>query len=141
MAAKKSRKVNVNESSGFGLNLGDLLKAKGLEQEDDAAETATPTEDTSSSLPETLDFSQTEKVVLRHERKGRGGRLVTLVTGLQLSDAGLKLFAKEVRRSFGCGATVEGENIALQGDHLERARSYLERKGIKRIILGSRPRK
>ena len=135
MVAKKSRKISVDDAPSFGLNLGDLLKIKKKEEN-----TETATIPKAKAPPQKLDFSHSEKVVLRHQRKGRGGRLVTLVSGLNFPQEGLQQLVKEIRRSFGCGANVEGEDLVLQGDQLEKTRMFLERKGIKRIILGSRPR-
>lgn len=75
------------------------------------------------------------KVVVRRERKGRGGKTVTVVSGLA-ADA-LEKTAKRMRKSLGCGSSVEGETIVLQGDQTDRAAAWLEGEGIKRVVRGS----
>jgi translation initiation factor 1 len=78
------------------------------------------------------------RVVVRRERKGRGGKTVTVVEGLSLEGEVLEAFARELKRALGCGAVVEGVVIVLQGAHEERARAYLEERGAKRVVLGTR---
>jgi translation initiation factor 1 len=78
------------------------------------------------------------KVVVRRERKGRGGKTVTVVEGLGLEDEVLEAYARELKRALGCGALVEGAVIVLQGAHEERARAYLEERGAERVVLGTR---
>ena len=76
------------------------------------------------------------KVVLRRQRKGRGGRTVTLVEGLDgFSEEHLEELASEMRKALGTGATLEGENVVLQGDLRERAKLWLEERGVKKIVL------
>jgi translation initiation factor 1 len=66
------------------------------------------------------------KVIVRKERKGRGGKTVTLVEGV-LPHAREQL-AAEMKRALGCGARIEGESIVLQGDLVERAKAFLDAK-------------
>jgi translation initiation factor 1 len=105
--------------------LAELLKAKGF------AETISPTAGLSPSLSREADFdlSNAGKIVLRRERKGRGGKTVTLVTGLTLSAPRLELLARALRKSLGCGSTVEQGAIVLQGDIIVRAQQWLLKHG------------
>lgn len=77
------------------------------------------------------DLSGLGRVRLRRERKGRGGKTVTLVEGLEsLGDEAREALAVELRRGLGCGSTVEGETIVLQGDQQERAEQWLRKRGL-----------
>jgi translation initiation factor 1 len=75
------------------------------------------------------------KVVVRRERKGHGGKTATLVDGVV--PAQRERLSGEMKKAFGCGARVEGESIVLQGDIADRACSWLEKRGAKRIVRGS----
>src|SRR5687767_12926324 len=66
---------------------------------------------------------------LRMEKKGRGGKTVTVVYGLPQNDAFLKELAQELKRTCGTGGAVAENTIELQGDLRARVREYLEKKG------------
>lgn len=76
------------------------------------------------------------RAVVRLERKGRGGKEATVVEKLELAPATLRAWADELKRALGCGGAVEGDAIALQGDQRERARRWLEAKGVRKVIAG-----
>lgn len=67
---------------------------------------------------------------LRMEKKGRGGKTVTLVFGLPRNAAFLKELAQELKRACGTGGAVVDEGVELQGDLRERVRECLEKKGF-----------
>jgi translation initiation factor 1 len=76
-----------------------------------------------------------EKVIVARSKKGRGGKTVTLVTGvLAKARDGL---ASDLRKALGCGATVDGEEIVVQGDQVPRVRTFLEARGARKVIVGS----
>ncbi len=62
---------------------------------------------------------------VHQERKGRGGKTVTILGGLHLGEAELQALAQKLKKALGCGASVEGESIVLQGEQQERAIRYL----------------
>ena len=66
---------------------------------------------------------------LRMEKKGRGGKMVTVIDGLPRNDAFLKELAQELKRSCGTGGTVADGAIELHGDLRERLREVLGQKG------------
>jgi translation initiation factor 1 len=76
------------------------------------------------------------RAVVRLERKGRGGKEATVVEKLDLSPAERERWAGELKRALGCGGSVEGDAIALQGDLRERVRDWLERRGVRKVTLG-----
>ena len=66
---------------------------------------------------------------LRMEKKGRGGKTVTVVYGLPDNQPFLKELASELKRACGTGgATVEG-GVEMQGDLRDRLRDVLTKKG------------
>jgi translation initiation factor 1 len=67
--------------------------------------------------------------VLRLERKGRGGKTVTVLAGLPRNAAFLAGVASELRRACGTGGTATDEAVEIQGDHRERLRTLLAAKG------------
>ena len=128
MAKKKKTKVDTNggDSGGFG-GLGSLLQASGLEGGGTAAAAAPAKPAGKPRKP--------GRVVLRREKKGRGGKVVTTLTRHKLDEAAAKALAKRLRKALGCGATVEGDEVVLQGDQRDRAADLLEGEGWK-VVRG-----
>ena len=73
------------------------------------------------------------RAVIRYQRKGRGGKETTLVEKLGISPSELDTWLKDLKRELGCGGSVEGAAIALQGDQRARLPKWLERRGVARI--------
>jgi len=63
--------------------------------------------------------------------KGRGGKTVTLVTGVPLAADALAALASELRRTCGSGGTVKDGAIEIQGDHTDVLVSELAKRGYK----------
>ena len=51
------------------------------------------------------------------ESKGRGGKVVTLVTGLPVTSADLAVLATKLKKRCGTGGTVKDGVIEIQGEH------------------------
>jgi translation initiation factor 1 len=66
---------------------------------------------------------------LRLEKKGRGGKTVTVIYDLPHNATFLKNLAQELKRACGTGGAVSENTIELQGDLRERVREYLIKKG------------
>jgi translation initiation factor 1 len=75
-------------------------------------------------------------VRLLRDRKSRGGKSVTLITGLTGSPAALTDLASNLKRLCGTGGTVRGDVIEIQGDFRERLKVELERRGYTVKIAG-----
>ncbi len=67
--------------------------------------------------------------VLRLEKKGRGGKTVTVVAGLPRNAGFLAALAAELKRACGTGGTATEEAVEVQGDHRARLRPLLAAKG------------
>jgi translation initiation factor 1 len=66
---------------------------------------------------------------LRTEKKGRGGKTVTVVYGLPENDEFLKKLCQDLKRTCGTGGTVVEGGVELQGDLRERVRAALGAQG------------
>jgi translation initiation factor 1 len=75
-------------------------------------------------------------VRLLRDRKGRGGKTVTLVAGVVGSETVLSALASDLKRMCGTGGTLRGEVIELHGDVRERIKPELERRGYTVKIAG-----
>lgn len=67
---------------------------------------------------------------LRMEKKGRGGKTVTVVYGLPNNAEFLKALCGELKRTCGCGGATTEDGVELQGELRDRVRGYLEKKGF-----------
>jgi len=67
---------------------------------------------------------------IRREVKGRGGKTVTVASGFQLDDDGLKQLAAELKRRCGTGGSAKDGEILIQGDHRETLLAELKQKGF-----------
>jgi translation initiation factor 1 len=67
---------------------------------------------------------------LRMEKKGRGGKTVTVVFGLPNNSEFLKSLCGELKKACGCGGAVTEDGVELQGELRERVRPILEKKGF-----------
>jgi len=72
-----------------------------------------------------------EKVTvrLRLEKKGRGGKSVTVVDGLPRNREFLAALAAELKRACGTGGSHDETAVELQGDHRGRLRDLLAARG------------
>lgn len=75
-------------------------------------------------------------VRVRRESKGRGGKTVTVITGLPLNEAGVKTLATELKKRCGTGGTMKDGVIEIQGDHRELLLAELASRGYKAKAAG-----
>lgn len=75
------------------------------------------------------------RAVVRYERKGHGGKDMTRIEKLELDDKTLTAWLKELKGALGCGGIVDERSILVQGDHRERVKTWLEKRGVTRITV------
>ncbi|OPZ86656.1 MAG: translation initiation factor Sui1 [bacterium ADurb.Bin429] len=121
------KKKPIPPKDAADTRLGDLLAARGYAT---IPESSVPPADEST-------LAGQGKLVLRRERKGRGGKTVTLLTGLALPPARMEALARALRKALGCGSSVEGTMIVLQGDIAPRAEEWLRARGAKQVVRGN----
>lgn len=72
------------------------------------------------------------KLHLRHETKGRSGKVVTRISGLPPEN--VEPIAARLAKALGCGATLDGNDVILLGMLAERAAAWLKCAGDLRKI-------
>ena len=71
------------------------------------------------------------RVRVRLERKGRGGKAVTVIDGLALQRSDLGDLLKKLKTKLGTGGAVKGSLLEIQGDHCDAVMPVLEKMGYK----------
>lgn len=75
-------------------------------------------------------------VRLSRETKGRKGKGVTLISGLDLSNEELKTVAKQLKQQCGVGGSVKQNIIEIQTDDREKLKTLLEKQGYTVKLAG-----
>src|SRR5438477_12264164 len=75
-------------------------------------------------------------VRLLRDRKSRGGKTVTLITGVKGTATALAGLLSDLKRTCGTGGTLRGDILEIQGDFRDRLRTELERRGYTVKIAG-----
>jgi len=75
-------------------------------------------------------------VRIQKQTSGRKGSGVSIITGLDLSDAELAKLAAELKKKCGCGGSVKHGTIEIQGDKRELLKQLLENKQYKVKLSG-----
>src|SRR4030095_503546 len=68
-------------------------------------------------------------VRILRDKKGRGGKTVSLITGVPGSSTALAQLTSELKRQCGTGGTLRGDVIEIQGDFRERLKAELAKRG------------
>ncbi len=77
--------------------------------------------------------SRAGRVVLRREKSGRGGKTVIVIDDFapHHTAPALEALAGRLRAACGCGGTLKGRAIEIQGDQPARIRTLLEQEGFR----------
>ena len=70
-----------------------------------------------------------QKVTVRLDRKGRGGKSVTVIDGLQMPHKKSEEVLKQLKARLGTGGTIKGTSFEIQGDHRDALMAALEKMG------------
>lgn len=84
---------------------------------------------------EALDGPGSKWVHIGFEKKGRGGKTVTLVT-FQNPASDAAEWAKKLKTRLGVGGSVDSDGIVLQGDVRNKVEAYLQAEGYKTKRIG-----
>ena len=76
------------------------------------------------------------RAVVRMERAGRGGKEATVIEQLDLNSSEREAWLKALKSALGCGGSIEGDTIMLQGDQRARLKKILADRGVKRVTTG-----
>jgi len=83
----------------------------------------------SPPAPPPTPAQQTARLLL--ERKGRGGKTVTLIQGLVHTENEFKTLTQKVKQHCGSGGAYKEGTIEIQGDHRDRLAIYLQSLGYR----------
>jgi translation initiation factor 1 len=72
-----------------------------------------------------------QKVRVQRTKAGKGGKLVTAITGLEIPEAEARALLKTLKASSGTGGTLKDGVIELQGDQVAPALAALEKEGFR----------
>lgn len=72
-----------------------------------------------------------QRVRVQRTRAGKGGKTVTLISGLEVPQAEALALLKQLKASAGTGGALKEGVIELQGDQVEAALAALERAGFR----------
>ena len=72
-----------------------------------------------------------QKLRARIERAGRGGKVVTIVTGFVGTDNDLQELGRRLKSACGVGGSAKDGEIIIQGDHLDKVRQLLSSWGYR----------
>ena len=70
-----------------------------------------------------------QKLLVKFEKKGRGGKQVTLISGFVGTDESLEKLAKVLKTKLGVGGSAKDGEIVIQGDHRTKAVEILNAEG------------
>lgn len=73
----------------------------------------------------------TKKLHIQYERKGRGGKEVSIISGFDTDNTTLKKLAKELKSHCGLGGSVKDNEIIMQGKSVSKIEQFLLSKGFK----------
>ncbi len=65
------------------------------------------------------------------DRKHRGGKTVTVITGVPGNESEMATLAQRLKKLCGSGGTVKDGSIEIQGDHCDKVQAKLAELGYK----------
>jgi translation initiation factor 1 len=75
------------------------------------------------------------RAVVRLERKQRRGKEVTVIDKLALPPKQLDEWCSKLKQQLGCGGSVEGDAIVVQGDFRKRLPELLTAMGVRAVTV------
>lgn len=85
--------------------------------------------------PTAMSESKNPRLDIYFEKKGRGGKQATIITGFTCSDDELKAVAASLKQKLGTGGSARGGEILIQGDRRKELPALLEKLGYKSRII------
>lgn len=71
------------------------------------------------------------KLTIAIEKKGRGGKTVTIISGFTESHDEIAALAARLKSKLGTGGSARGGEILIQGDRREQVREFLTKAGYR----------
>lgn len=96
---------------------------------------ALPAGDDTADIPVQAPAPRQGRLDIVTERKGRGGKVATIICGLTISDEAAQELAATLKRRLGTGGSARGGEILIQGDRAADVLEALTRLGYKARII------
>ncbi len=84
-----------------------------------------------SSTQQTAPKKSDGVVRIMRDRKHRGGKTVTVITGVPASNEAIMALAQQLKKLCSSGGTVKDGVIEIQGDHCEKVQTKLSELGYR----------
>ncbi len=84
-----------------------------------------------SNLVKNISLRTDREVRVQRTRVGKGGKTVTIITGLSLNDCQSKKLLKKLKKECGTGGTLKSDCIELQGDKVSVSIAILQKEGYR----------
>ena len=78
---------------------------------------------------DTNHFIKKSRIRVHLEKKGRGGKTVSIVRGLEMTNTMMKDFESELKSYCGTGGTQKNGEIIIQGDQRNKIIDFFRKKG------------
>ena len=79
--------------------------------------------------PEEVELEGDGKALVQKSTKGRGGKVVTTISGMHLDKSQMAKLCKELKKRCGTGGSVKDGVIEIQGQWIDLLKSELRKKG------------
>jgi translation initiation factor 1 len=76
------------------------------------------------------EVAKEQQQILIKLSKRRYGKEVTLIEGIDMGEINIEELAKYLKSKLACGGTVKNKVIELQGNHVNRVKELLIKKGF-----------
>ncbi len=88
---------------------------------------------TDAGMQRQIDDERRENTVLEahFSKKGRGGKIVTVIKGFTGPEAELKVLAKKIKSQLGVGGNVKNGEMLIQGNNRDKVIALLEAEGYR----------
>lgn len=83
--------------------------------------------------PKKSKSSKDEPIRIKYEKKGRGGKTVSIVSGIKTHPDGLTELATLLKNKCGTGGSAKDGEIIIQGDHRDKIMEILKSKGYSNV--------
>ena len=95
-----------------------------------------PAPDATAAGPTAVPAKTYPRAVVRLERSGRKGKEATIIEQLELTPDEREAWLKALKTALGCGGSIEGAALMLQGDQRDRVPALLQARGVKTVRKG-----
>ena len=68
-------------------------------------------------------------IQVKIDRSGRRGKTVTMISNIQHNPQVIEKLEKKLKQQCGAGGTSYAKTIEIQGEHVEKVKSYLRKEG------------